>query len=360
MPNLDRITIRGFKSIKDLEKLDLKNLNVLVGANGAGKSNFIEVFRIISAMMKNGGLREYIAGTADTFFYGGPKQTPRIEIRLKFGLNGYDFDMVSTDDGFLLIQNERRHYLPRKASGTRNFLSGTFDAQLPTEVSSSEATRYTYNAIKNWQIYHFHDTGKLAGMRRYCDVNHNERLAFDASNIASFLYKLSKENEKEYSHIKDVIRLVVPFFEDFILQPNEEENIRLAWRQKGLNDYPMRPMQFSDGAMRFICLATALLQPQPPSTIIIDEPELGLHPEAIVILGEMIAAAAKKTQVIIATQSPLLLDQFELNDIIIARRQDGASTFERLNEKDYADWLDDYSVGELWTKNVIEGGTVHE
>ena len=360
MPNLDRITIRGFKSIKDLEKLDLKNLNVLVGANGAGKSNFIEVFRIISAMMKNGGLREYIAGTADTFFYGGPKQTPRIEIRLKFGLNGYDFDMVSTDDGFLLIQNERRHYLPRKASGTRNFLSGTFDAQLPTEVSSSEATRYTYNAIKNWQIYHFHDTGKLAGMRRYCDVNHNERLAFDASNIASFLYKLSKENEKEYSHIKDVIRLVVPFFEDFILQPNEEENIRLAWRQKGLNDYPMRPMQLSDGSIRFICLVTALLQPTPPSTIILDEPELGLHPEGIHILAELIKLASKRTQVIVATQSSQLLDNFALDDIIIVKRFQGASIFERLKEEDYKAWQDEFSIGEMWTHDIIHGGTNHE
>ena len=360
MAHLDKITIRGFKSIRNLESFELNDLNVLVGANGAGKSNFIELFRIISAMMKPGGLRQYVEGTADSYFFGGPKVTQRIEVQLEFGLNGYDFDFSPTSDGFLMIQNEKRRYLPRGESGTRNFLSGTFDAQLPTEVGSSEATKYTYNAIKNWQIYHFHDTGKYAGMRRFCDMNHNERLDVDAKNIAAFLYRLSKENEKEYNHIKDVIRLVVPFFEDFVFLPNQDENIRLNWRQKGLNDYPMRPTQFSDGAIRFICLATALLQPQPPSTIIIDEPELGLHPEAIQILGEMISSAAKKTQVIVATQSPLLIDQFSLKDIIVARRQDGASTFERLKEEDYTTWLDDYSVGELWTKNVIEGGTVHE
>lgn len=360
MTRLDKITIRGFKSIKSLEAFELGPLNVLVGANGAGKSNFIEIFRIISAMMRPGALREYVEGTADSYFFGGPKVTSQIKVQLEFGLNGYEFELSPTSDGFLMIQNEKRHYLPRGTSGTRNFLSGTFDAQLPTEVDSSEATKYTYNAIKNWQIYHFHDTGKYAGMRRFCDMNHNDRLDFDAKNIAAFLFKLSKDNEKEYNHIKDAIRLVVPFFEDFVFQPNQEENIRLNWRQKGLNDYPMRPTQFSDGAIRFICLATALLQPQPPSTIIIDEPELGLHPEAIQILGEMISSAAKKTQVIVATQSPLLIDQFALKDIIVARRQDGASTFERLKDEDYATWLDDYSVGELWTKNVIEGGTVHE
>lgn len=360
MTHLDRITIRGFKSIKSLEAFELGNLNVLVGANGAGKSNFIELFRIISAMMRPGGLREYVEGTADSYFFGGPKRTSQIEVRLEFGPNGYDFDLAPTSDGFLMIQNEKRRYLPRGESGAKNFPGGTFDAQLPTEAGSSEAAKCTYNAIKSWQIYHFHDTGKYAGMRRFCDMNHNERLDADAKNIAAFLYRLSKANEKEYNRIKDAIRLVVPFFEDFVFIPNQDENIRLNWRQKGLNDYPMRPAQFSDGAIRFICLATALLQPQPPSTIIIDEPELGLHPEAIQILGEMISSAAKKTQVIVATQSPLLIDQFSLKDLIVARRQDGASILERLKEEDYAAWLEDYSVGELWTKNVFEGGAVHE
>ncbi len=359
MAHLDKITIRGFKSIKSLEAFELGDLNILVGANGAGKSNFLELFRIISAMMRPDGLRKYVEGTADSYFYGGPKVTPRIEVSLKFGQNGYDFNLSPTSDGFLLIQDEKRHYFSNGEVFTRNFPSGTFDAQLPMELHSG-ATRYSYNAIKDWQIYHFHDTGKYAGMRRFCDVNHNERLAFDASNIAAFLFRLSQKNEKEYNHIKEVIRLVIPFFDDFVFIPNQEEYIRLNWRQKGLNDYPMRPTQFSDGAIRFICLTTALLQPEPPSTIIIDEPELGLHPEAIQILGEMISSAAKKTQVIVATQSPLLIDQFAIKDIIVARRQDGASTFERLKEEDYAIWLDDYSVGELWTKNVIEGGTVHE
>ena len=359
MANLDSITIRGFKSIRSLDNFSLNRLNILVGANGAGKSNFIELFRIISAMMQPGGLREYVAGAADTYFYGGPKRTPRIEVRLKFGLNGYDFDLTPTTDGFLMIQDERRHYFPRGDSATRNFLSGTFDAQLPKELHS-EATKYTYEAITNWQFYHFHDTGKLAGMRRYCDMGHNAKLAFDARNIAAFLLRLKKEHEKEYRHIVDVIKLVVPFFEDFVLIPNDEENIRLSWRQAGMEDFPMRPIQLSDGAIRFICLATALLQPTPPSTMILDEPELGLHPEAIHVLAELIQLASRQTQVIVATQSPLLLDDFGLEDIIVVRRVEGATVFERLKEDDFKAWRDEYSVGELWTHDIIHGGTSHE
>lgn len=359
MPNLDKITVKGFKSIKSLEDFELKNLNIIVGANGAGKSNFIELFRIISAMMKEGGLKEYIAGSADAYFWGGPKATPKIELKLRFGDNGYDFELTSTEDGFFLINNERRHYLPYGSTATRNFPGANFDAILPRELNSP-ATRYTYDAITGWQIYHFHDTSKLSGMRKFGDVGHNEKLFSDASNIAAFLLKLKEEHESEYTSIVNAVRLVVPFFDDFILKTNKNEDIRLNWRQKGLNDYPMRPTHFSDGSIRFICLATALLQPNPPSTIIIDEPELGLHPEAIGVLAELIKLAAQKTQVIVATQSPLLLDQFSIEDIIVARRKDGASTFERLKEEDYTSWLEDYTVGELWTKNVIQGGTSHE
>ena len=357
MPNLDSITVRGFKSIRNLEAFELQNLNVIVGANGAGKSNFIELFRIIFAMMKPGGLKEYVGGSADAYFWGGPKQTPEISVELKFGYNGYDFQLVPTEDGFFMIKNEKRHFFPYRA--TRNFGGPSFDAQLPTELES-EATRYTYDAITNWQIYHFHDTGKLAGMRKFCDAGHNEKLFADAGNIAAFLLKLRDEHKADYEKICNAVKLVVPFFDDFVLQPNKDENIRLSWRQKGLNDYPMRPSQLSDGSIRFICLATALLQPNPPSTIIIDEPELGLHPEAIGILAELITIAAKQTQVIIATQSPQLLDNFGIEDIIVARRENGATTLERLKEEDYKVWLEDYTVGELWTKDVIRGGTFHE
>ncbi|MBW2186691.1 MAG: AAA family ATPase, partial [Deltaproteobacteria bacterium] len=135
---------------------------------------------------------------------------------------------------------------------------------------------------------------------------------------------------------------------------------RLNWRQKGLNDYPMRPSQLSDGSIRFICLATALLQPNPPSTIIIDEPELGLHPQAITILAELIKSASKRTQIIVSTQSPALIDNFSIEDIIVANRDNGATSFKRLDGNNFTAWLENYSVGELWTKNVITGGPVHE
>ena len=359
---LDKVTIKGFKSIRELDAFKLQKLNILIGGNGAGKSNFIDFFRMLRAMMKPDGLREFIAGNADAYLFGGPKQTSSIGIRMSFGRNGYDFELAPTEDGFFLINNEQRHYFPRDA--TRNLGSGNFNPALLIDKDKSATRRnaswFTYESICSWTIYHFHDTSGNSGMRRYHDRNHHETLFMDASNIAPYLLGLKMAHTDCYNDIVNTIRIVIPFFEDFILKLNDQENLRLDWRQKGLNDYPMRPSHLSDGSIRFICLAAALLQPNPPSTMIFDEPELGLHPEALSLLAEMIQNAAKRTQVIVATQSSSLINHFSLNDIIVVNRKDGQSSFERLQEKDFSAWMEDYSAGELWTKNVIAGGPRHE
>ena len=361
---LNKLTIKGFKSIKFLENFELTNLNVLIGSNGAGKSNFIDFFRMISAMMKLDGLKEFIAGNADVYLFAGPKETRKITVKMIFDQNGYDFELAPTEEGFFLINNEQRHYFPRET--TRNLGSGNFNPQLLFDKDSTglksppSASWYTYKAICSWKIYHFHDTTKESGIRRYHDMGHKEALFTDAANIAPFLFSLKKDYFGDYQKIIETVQLVLPFFDDFILEFNTQEMLRLDWRQKGLKDYPMRPSQLSDGAIRFICLTTALLQPEPPSTIIIDEPELGLHPYAIEILAELLQAASKRMQVIISTQSPALVDCFESQDVVVVNRRDGASDFVRLNPDALSSWLEDYTLGDLWRKNIISGGPSHE
>ena len=370
---LSKVTIKGFKSIRSLENFPLQHLNVLIGGNGAGKSNFIEFFRMLVAMMRQDGLKQFVAGSADAYLFGGPKTTQAIEVRLKFDYDGYDFQLSPTEDGFFLINRERQYRHPADATNEPSPLkrdistdSGNFNPMLlqdhhtPGMHTRHGASRCAYETIRSWGIYHFHDTGPLAGMRRYQPQSHNERLFTDAANIAPYLLALRESHPFDYDDILSAVRLVIPFFDDFILQPNAQETLRLDWRQKGLADYPMRPSQLSDGAIRFICLAAALLQPEPPATLIIDEPEIGLHPQAIAILAELLQSAAKQTQVIIATQSPGLINYFAVEDIIVVNRKDGQSTFERLKEKDFSVWLEEYSIGELWAKNVIAGGPAYE
>ena len=361
---LNKLTIKGFKSIKLLENFELTKINLLIGSNGAGKSNFIDFFRMVSAMMKHDGLKEFIAGNADLYLFGGPRVTKEITVKMSFGLNGYDFELAPTEEGFFLINNEQRHYL--RHNSTRHLGSGNFNPQLLRDKDGTglngpiNASWYTFDAISSWITYHFHDTTTESGMRRYHDMGHDESFFMDAANIAPFLFRLKKDYFEDYQKIIETVQSVLPYFDDFVLKPNAREMLRLNWRQKGLKDYPMRPGQLSDGAIRFICLATALLQPAPPSTIILDEPELGLHPYAIEILAELLYAASERMQVIVSTQSPALVDCFDPRDVIVVNRRNSASGFERLNPEALSFWLKDYTLGDLWRKNVISGGPSHE
>lgn len=374
---LDRITIKGFKSIRSLEDFGLSDLNVLIGGNGAGKSNFIDFFRLLRAMLElplpslaSASLKTYIAdgGGSDDFLFNGPKVTDQIEIVTRFGPNGYRFKLAPTADENFIINDEAR-YCEGGTSGWWELGSGQTTPELLKDrdkrvtAGGRSVASYIYDAISSWKIYHFHDTSKLAPMRRYETIDDSDYLRFDAANIAPFLYDLKNNKrvskQKVYEHIIDTIRLVTPFFDEFILKPNKNEKVSLRWRQKG-SDYPLKPHHLSDGTLRFICLTTALLQPDPPSTIIIDEPELGLHPYAIEILAELIKATSKKTQLIVSTQSPALVDYFDPEDIIVVNRENGASVFERLSKRDLSSWLEDYSLGDLWRKSVVTGGPAHE
>ncbi len=363
---LDKLTIQGFKSIRELKDFELTNLNILIGGNGAGKSNFVEIFRMLRAMVDQ-SFGSYIItrGGADDFLFNGPQVTPHIQAKFEFGKNAYSFRLNPTPNGSFLIGYEAHKYLDNRDLIGFNQLESQLYLQKNKKspyVNYPGVGHYVYQAVSGWTVYHFHDTSNTAPMRRYEIVQDATRLRADAANIAPFLLSLKEKDFIAYTNILDAIRLVIPFFNGFVLTPlfrGEKEVVNLSWTQKG-SDYPMQPYHLSDGSIRFICLATALLQPNPPSTIIIDEPELGLHPFALAILSELIQATATKTQLIVATQSPALVDYFSPENIIIANRENGASTFNRLDSSNLAEWLDDYSLGELWQKNIVSGGPVHE
>lgn len=365
--SLKKLTICGFKSIRELNDFELKDLNIFVGANGAGKSNLIAFFRMLQSLIEE-KLADFIrnSGGISDLLHNGRKATKQMEFETRFGVRGYRFAITpGPGEGFALTDEARYYQLG--TSGWWKYGSSADDSsKLVKEAKgTSKDSRYSkpvYNAISSWKIYHFHDTSATAPMRHAEIVEDNKALRYDASNIGPFLFRLREKYKSDYDEILNACRLVAPFFDDFLLDPQQlgpKTKVSLSWKSKG-SDYPMQPYHLSDGSIRFICLATALLQPNPPSTIIIDEPELGLHPEAIRILGELIADAAKRTQIVIATQSPLLLDQFSIEDIVVVNRQEGQSTFERLKRADFNEWLEEYSVGELWTKNVIQGGTTNE
>jgi predicted ATPase len=370
MAALNEITIKGFKSIRELLDFKLEKLNVLVGANGAGKSNLVDFFRMLRAMA-DGGLQSFVinGGGADGFFFNGPKETRQISGHLKFGQNEYRFGLEPAVSGEMIIFQE--HTLCTKEDSSSNWLrpqGALKESRLATRESNKSiqgghlpAELHIYQSLSSWMVYHFHDTSNTAPMRRDCSARDYRELRSDAGNIAAFLLKMREENEVRYQRIRETLQLIAPFFDDFVLDPQmkgESELVRLEWRQQG-SKFPFQPWQFSDGTIRFICLATALLQPKPPFTVVIDEPELGLHPYALEVLAQLLKESAQTTQLLVSTQSAPLLNQFEPQQVVVVERMEGASHFRRLESESLAEWLKDYALGELLQKNVIEAGPTH-
>ena len=361
--SIHQLTIKGFKSIQYLDRLHLNRLNVLIGANGAGKSNFVSYFRLLGEMVES-RLQRWTTkqGSADRIVSFGIKETTQIESFIEFGLNGYKFELEPTLEGGFAFADEQLFFDgPFYGKKWIQLGSGHREAKLKEKFKSSnkrDVADYCYSSISNWKVFHFHDTSDTSGVKRLCSLQDNEYLRPDASNLAAFLYRLADESPDVLNQIRKTTQLAIPFFEDFVLKPKklstEEKQIRLLWRQKN-SDYSLWPSQLSDGSIRFICLVTALLQPDPPSTIIIDEPELGLHPYAITLLGALLRSASKRMQVIVSTQSIPLVNEFSIDDLIIVERSQGATVFKRHSEEDFISWLEEYSVGELWEKNILGG-----
>lgn len=360
---INTLTIKGFKSIKDLKKLQLANLNVLIGANGVGKSNFVSYFRLLGEMLDK-RLQVWTSkqGGADRIVSYGVKETTEFSSFVEFGLNGYSFKLEPTADGGFTFAQEALYFDgPFYGAKWVELGTGHSEAKLKEKYENTnkgEVADYCYSSISSWRVYHFHDTSDTAGVKRLGALHDNAYLRPDASNLAAFLYGLKESEVQTYDQIVKTVRLAIPFFDDFVLKfqtlPTEEKQIRLLWKQKD-SDYALWPSQLSDGSIRFICLVTALLQPKPPSTIIIDEPELGLHPFAIALLAGLLRSSSQRMQVIVSTQSAPLVDEFSIDDLIVVERDNGATVFKRLDEQDFNNWLENYTVGELWQKNILGG-----
>jgi predicted ATPase len=359
MRTLETLTVQNFKSIRD-QTLKLESLNVFIGGNGSGKSNLIEVFRFLREIV-NQNLARYTAkkGGADTLLHFGRKTSETMEFRLEFGegdrSNAYLVKLVGTDADELVIDHETA-YFHDKARYQRPY-------EDTVAMDSRESKLKDYNRItarqiladlESYFVYHFHDTGDSAPVKGASDVEDNRFLRPQAENLAAFLYWLQEKHPQHMANIRDSVRQVAPFFGDFRLEPSRlnSSKIRLEWQEKGSDTY-FNASSLSDGILRFICLATLLLQPTLPPLLLLDEPELGLHPAAITLLAELLTSAATRTQVMVATQSVTLVNQFDPGQVWTVDRDDHQSVFRHLSEVNMTGWLDDYALGELWEKNVL-------
>ena len=370
---LNNIELKGYKSVNgNGQTIPINDdITVLIGANGVGKSNIVSFFQLLNYAM-SGSLQNYIGenGFADAFLYYGSKNTDCIKAKLRFSdeesENEYAFRLAFAA-GDSLIYTEETISFKKKGRGKPFKLTldaGKKESQLYEAKDSRyrETVQVFINLLKNCRYFQFHDTTKEAKIRKNGYVGDNKFLRSNAGNLAAFLYgiKFQEGGEPYYQRIIRYIQQVMPQFGDFIMEPSLTDNnyISLDWREKN-NDHVFGVNQISDGTLRFMALTTLLLQPPKtlPSLIVIDEPELGLHPTAISILAGMIKKAAENTQVVIATQSPRLLDEFSADKVVVVERdaKQRTSVFKHLSREQLKVWEDEYTTSELWDKNVIGG-----
>jgi len=369
---LRNIELKGFKSINAKgQNIPIGDITILLGANGSGKSNLVSFFQMIN-YMTTGALQKYIglSGSANSLLYFGSKHTTRINGELTFSdlqsEDKYNFSLAHAAGDTLIFTEETLFW---KDYNKPNPFKISLDPGLKEsglyEYCKKRETKtgwIIFNLLKNCQVFQFHDTSNEARIRNSGYINDVEFLRSDGGNLAAFLYaiKNQKDGEKYYNRIVRYIKMAMPQFNDFVLSPSAQNSnyIMLNWLEND-SEYLFGPHQISDGSLRFMAITTLLLQPPKslPSVIILDEPELGLHPSAISLLAGMVKTASQNCQIILATQSTRLIDEFEANDIVVVERnkKEKCSLFKKLNEETLENWLDRYSLSDLWEKNIIGG-----
>ncbi len=358
------VTIEGFRSLRHIGGLELPQMTVLIGANGAGKSTLIRFFEMLSWMLKSQNLQEFVLrhGGGDDQFFMGARKTARIhaEIQLETdsGFNDYRFDLSHLSAGdTLMIMNEAYRFAPKKLVGKAKWteLSDVGkESILPDQTSKTAKT--ICNLLRNCATYQFHDTSINSPIRLRWDITDSVRMRSDGGNLAAVLLGLRENQFKRYQLVIRQIQRVLPTFKDFVLEPSFGK-VDLRWQ--GLySDKVFGAHLTSDGSLRLFCLLTLLNLPpeQLPDVMFFDEPELGLHPHAITLVAEMLKRLSKTRQIFIATQSPEMVNCFDLENIIVANANQGETVLRKLSRERYQRWLDDeYQVADIWLQQSIGG-----
>ncbi len=367
MNKLKTIKLKGYKSFQDAE-VHFSDVTVLLGANGAGKSNLVSFFRMLNYLCTD-KLQEHIGqnGGSDSLLHYGRKTTTQIEAEVEFkgsdSTTHYIIRLADAAPDTLIFTDERARFQKTGYPQPQDVPLGAGHKESKLRDKDHEGNKtckVLFGMLSRCRVHQFHDTSSTAKIRKSGYIEDAAYLRDNAGNLAAYLRSLQVAYPDYYQQIVDTITLVFPSFGDFVLHPSpgNDEYILLNWKEEGYAEYLLGPHQLSDGTLRFMALATLFLQPpeKMPSVIILDEPELGLHPYAISVLAGLVRSVAVDTQVILATQSPRLVDEFDPGQVVVLEIDKKAGTkCKHLEAAKLSEWLDDYSMGELWEKNIFGG-----
>ena len=370
--SLDSVRIRGFRSLSDVELSGFGAANVLIGPNGSGKSNFIRFFEMLSWMLRSRRLGEFVErhGGADDQLCGGSRATPRMEahigLRTEAGLNEYRFVLAHahpdrfmfTEEAFRFNRRDRPAAAPWNHLGAGHGEARIVDAAHapPSPGVNPTTARTVVHLLRDCAVHQFHDTSDTSSFKKRWDAEDNDKLRTHGGNLAAVLHRLEREDNRRFELVCRHISRILPAFDRFQIDESYGK-VMLRWKARG-TEKTFGAHLTSDGSLRSFALVTLLNLPREmlPDVLFLDEPELGLHPVAVALIGDMIKALSRDVQIFVATQSPLLVDVFDLDEIFVSELHDGRTAFRRLEAGDYRTWLDErFTPGELWQKNLLGG-----
>ena len=365
LERIESIHVKGFRSLADVKLDNIPNPMVLLGANGTGKSNVLRFFEMLRETYQHGLTRFVLRrGGADDQLFGGQRETTRIHACVRFrtspGVNDLSFSLSCNDGDRLAIENEEFRFEPDDGRGGYSY--GPHDAgfesvfcKIVPSPGGHPRAKAAIGFLRDCALYQFHDTSRDAPIKKRWDVEDSHRLLEHGGNLGPILLRLREHHPTKYGLICRRIRLVLPEFDDFQLEEEYGKTI-LRWRGKN-TDKTLGAHLTSDGSLRVFCLLTLLSLPDEvlPRIILLDEPELGLHPFATSLISSMVKSLSRRCQVIVATQSPHFVDAFGLDEIVVLEMRDGKTEAKRFKEEDFSQWLDDHTSGQLWWSNLLGG-----
>ncbi len=368
---IESIRIRGFRSLADVRVTELPAVAILIGANGSGKSNVMRFFEMLGWMLRSSRLADYVQmqGGADDQLFHGRRRTAQMEAELRLatqrGHNDYRFVLAYAHPDRLIFLEEAYRFSDRSwetLADWRHLGSGHAEAGIVSAARASASPQrktasVVVNLLRNCVTYQFHDTSDESRFKQSWDITDNGFLRSHGGNLAAVLHRLEAEESDRFRLICRQVRRILPGFDRFVLDERYGK-VSLRWATTQ-SDKTFGAHLTSDGSLRFFALVTLLNLPPEmlPDVILLDEPELGLHPMAVDLVAEMVTAVGRSRQVIVATQSPLFVDAFGLDQVIVVDLDEGATVLRQLDAAQYAHWIEqDYSPGRLWTRNLLGGG----
>lgn len=390
---LESIELSNFFSFHH-ERVELKDLNALIGINGSGKTNFLKAINVLKAVVIEGGLQDLIInqwGGFDAIFYAGnmdEDEQPVVKLKFEFSPEsiskyGYTFteqviyqirfSKVASTQNFSLCESlkTKSGYTYFRMNRGRGFaMEGVSNDQHKVNYQLSDEGDSIFNqlvdrdryvqifaireAVKSIAAYSYFDTTFKSPIRKPVMPTVAVRLQHDGANLPQLLNKIKINYKHDYNSIRQALNNVNPNYTgiDFnILGPN----IELMLEEEQLNR-SIHVTHISDGTLRYLCLLSIIFNAQRGDLVCIDEPEIGLHPDMIAEIVEGIKHNCENCQFIISSHSEYVLNQLRVKDVLVFEKdENNATQVTTFDDEAFQEWASSYATGRLWRNGDLGG-----